>query len=409
MQNGQYFADVIFKSFSWKNFKNFGWNLFHWQYNIIVSGHYLALNRRRRITWNNNHVPYSSQNMCAPRPQWVNIYFHHYFEKSSWTGIKLQVENVAGKSFSVFDRFKPNLVCPLGGSVDDHPPTVKKSDNSKWHLAVYLQRFWFYAAVDVTFDFDVLLDISSVALTPVAQEQQARDDFGRVGPDVVQLLKRQNGCHFADDNFKRIFSNENVRISIKISLKFVPRGPINNNPSLVQIMAWRRSGDNPLSEPVMESLLAHICVTRPQWVNSLWSSDVIWRQRSWSTLAQVMACCLTAPSHYLNQCGPGLAQGCCDFKFHFRFREVWKFRHNWPKKQHKMGLDMSNVLSPLYTFPSPFLLGDLVNANPVDLSSVRSLDVNHYHKKIWRCQSVTKDCKLQFKPNPGFRGANELI
>ena len=36
--------------------------------------------------------------------------------------------------------------------------------------------------------------------------------------------------------------------------------------------------------------------------NSLWPSDAIWRQRSGSTLAQVMACCLTAPSHYLNQC-----------------------------------------------------------------------------------------------------------
>ena len=38
------------------------------------------------------------------------------------------------------------------------------------------------------------------------------------------------------------------------------------------------------------------------FLNSLWPSDAIWRQRSWSTLAQVMACCLTAPSHYLNQC-----------------------------------------------------------------------------------------------------------
>ena len=53
-----------------------------------------------------------------------------------------------------------------------------------------------------------------------------------------------------------------------ISLKFVPKGPINNNPALVQIMAWRRSGDKPLSEPMMVSLLTHICVTRPQWVNS---------------------------------------------------------------------------------------------------------------------------------------------
>ena len=36
-------------------------------------------------------------------------------------------------------------------------------------------------------------------------------------------------------------------------------------------------------------------------INSLWSSDTIWCQRSGSTLVQVMACCLTAPSHYLNQ------------------------------------------------------------------------------------------------------------
>ena len=52
----------------------------------------------------------------------------------------------------------------------------------------------------------------------------------------------------------------------KISLKFVPRGPINNMPALGQIMAWRRPGDKPLTEPMMVRLLTHVCVTRPQWV-----------------------------------------------------------------------------------------------------------------------------------------------
>ena len=80
----------------------------------------------------------------------------------------------------------------------------------------------------------------------------------------VPLRPRQNGRHFADDIFKCIFLNENVRISIKISLKFVPKDPIDNIQSLVQIMAWRRPGDNPLSEPMMVSLLTHICVARPQ-------------------------------------------------------------------------------------------------------------------------------------------------
>ena len=83
---------------------------------------------------------------------------------------------------------------------------------------------------------------------------------------INTLIQRQNGCHFADDIFKCIFLNDNVWIPIKISLRFLPKGPINNIPALVQIMAWRRLGDKPLSEPMMVSLPTHICVTRPQWV-----------------------------------------------------------------------------------------------------------------------------------------------
>ena len=81
------------------------------------------------------------------------------------------------------------------------------------------------------------------------------------------LRRRLNRRPFADDIFKWIFLNENVWILINISLKFVPRGPINNIPTLVQVMACRRPGDKPLFEPMMVSLPTHICVTRPQWVN----------------------------------------------------------------------------------------------------------------------------------------------
>ena len=80
------------------------------------------------------------------------------------------------------------------------------------------------------------------------------------------LRPRQNGCHFADDTFKRIFLNDNVKILIRISLKFVRYGRIYNIPGLVQIMAWRSTGDKLLSEPMMVNLPTHICVTRPQWV-----------------------------------------------------------------------------------------------------------------------------------------------
>ena len=80
------------------------------------------------------------------------------------------------------------------------------------------------------------------------------------------LRPRQNGRHFADDIFKCMFLNENTLISISVSLTFVPEGRINNISAVVQIMAWRRLGDKPLSEPMMVSLLTHICVTRPHWV-----------------------------------------------------------------------------------------------------------------------------------------------
>ena len=105
------------------------------------------------------------------------------------------------------------------------------------------------------------------------------------------LRPRQNRRHFPDDIFKWIFLNENVWISIKISLKFVPKGLISNIPALIQLMAWRRPGNKPLSEPMMVSLPTHICVTRPQWVKInhfisfccpyIWASMDVQQSRMW--------------------------------------------------------------------------------------------------------------------------------
>ena len=89
---------------------------------------------------------------------------------------------------------------------------------------------------------------------------------GWVQPPFNTLRPRQNGRHFPEDIFKCIFVNENIFIPTKSSLKFVPNGSINNIPALVQIMAWCRPGDKPLSEPMMVDLPTHICVARPQWV-----------------------------------------------------------------------------------------------------------------------------------------------
>ena len=83
---------------------------------------------------------------------------------------------------------------------------------------------------------------------------------------INSLRLRQNRRHFVDAIFKCIFLNENVLISIRISLNSIPRCSVYNIPALVLIMACRRAGDKPLSEPMMIILLTCICVTQPQWV-----------------------------------------------------------------------------------------------------------------------------------------------
>ena len=83
-------------------------------------------------------------------------------------------------------------------------------------------------------------------------------------PVINTLRPRQDGRHFADDIFMCISFDENRCILIKSSLKYVRKSPIDNNPALVEILAWCRSGDKPLSQPMMISLPTHICVTRHQ-------------------------------------------------------------------------------------------------------------------------------------------------
>ena len=79
---------------------------------------------------------------------------------------------------------------------------------------------------------------------------------------VDTLRLRQNGHHFSDDIFICIFVNGNVLISIKISLKFIPKGPINNIPALLQIMARHRTVDKSLSELVI-AYIADACMHHP--------------------------------------------------------------------------------------------------------------------------------------------------
>ena len=59
----------------------------------------------------------------------------------------------------------------------------------------------------------------------------------------------------ADDIFKCIFMNDKVCILIRISLRFVPKGPIDIKSVLVQVIVWCQIDDKPLTEPMLTQII----------------------------------------------------------------------------------------------------------------------------------------------------------
>ena len=83
---------------------------------------------------------------------------------------------------------------------------------------------------------------------------------------IIHLPPGQNGRHIADDLFKRIFWDQNIWFSNKISLKYFPWGVMNNMAALVHIMAWRPPGDIHYLNLCWLNSSTHICGTRGRWV-----------------------------------------------------------------------------------------------------------------------------------------------
>ena len=77
----------------------------------------------------------------------------------------------------------------------------------------------------------------------------------------------QNGHHFEDNIFRHISLKESVTISIQMSLKFAPEGPINSKSSLVQAMAWCQTGDKPWPEPMLTQFTNAYMWHWGRWVN----------------------------------------------------------------------------------------------------------------------------------------------
>ena len=70
-------------------------------------------------------------------------------------------------------------------------------------------------------------------------------------PLSTHLHRSKTATILADGIFKYVFLNENDRIPMKMSLKCFTKCPVDNKPALIQVMAWRRTGDKPLHKPMM--------------------------------------------------------------------------------------------------------------------------------------------------------------
>ena len=79
-------------------------------------------------------------------------------------------------------------------------------------------------------------DVSPRCILPLILTHRARDKIAAISQTTFSIA-------FS-------FLNENIWISNKMSLKYVPGVLIDNMSALVQIMACCRPGDKPLSEPM---------------------------------------------------------------------------------------------------------------------------------------------------------------
>ena len=146
-------------------------------------------------------------------------------------------------SFLCRNSMKKYDLSPLEGSMTIPRPlmwfTVNDIlvDQLWWSSTVYFGA----AMLDVVTQYSIS---SRIGQTPIAHQWEGNIT---TSSRVNTFGPRQYGRHFADDTFKCIFSYEYA--SISISLNCVSKGPFNDIPAWVQIMAWRRSGGKPLSEP----------------------------------------------------------------------------------------------------------------------------------------------------------------
>ena len=158
-------------------------------------------------------------------------------------------------SFQSFHGWVPNRTSLIAD-------TLEIPGTAVWHLAANLYEVYFNVKISVIIEkialwrsqHDFNLDSFTVSLHSTGWKQFT---IGKWLSEASEKTVSNISLHWGRDKmatiFQTTFSNTFswMKILIQISLKYVPMGPIDNNPASVQIMAWRQKGAKPLSEPMM--------------------------------------------------------------------------------------------------------------------------------------------------------------
>ena len=144
-------------------------------------------------------------------------------------------------------------------------------------------------------------------------------------------------------------------------------------------MAWRRPGDNPSSEPVMVSLLTHLGITRPQWVNV----QTIWERESNHCLDTV--CHTSKLAKYFHN--RSVTIGLCAFRELHDFYQGSKIKlvriTCWYRREH----------FSKYVYEDPHMWKIITVQYDLVIFMSRSINQYHFALELYRCYvNETQEC-----------------
>ena len=188
-------------------------------------------------------------------------------------------------------------------------------------------------------------------------------------------------------------------------LKCVPKGQINNILALVEIMAWRRPGNKPLSNPMVPSVLTHICVTRPQWVNVYLEVYAVILMRIFHWVANNMLLDKSNIVHFVCMCAVSIWQSVNVNKTRYNDGTLEQSKYSHVIVNNDLPLKSDVIIAVWYlTLLQYYLIASDFWFKPVILTHLSTATFYQYHTVTcnlidWLKVRVSCQCGPRLLPN----------